>query len=197
MAALVLSKMHFLREMLTRALRAEGDIIVLNGLNSEIVEASPQEHLLDVVIVDSSHPEGFALISAIRTRFPRINVVVLAVDERDEDFLAWANIGISAYVEPDTSIDGLIETIRRSMAGEVVCPPRLTALLLNRFANQPHWGPTRAGLHDLTVREHDVLELLSEGLSNKLIARRLRIAEATVKNHVHSILEKWNLRSRG
>ena len=151
----------------------------------------------DVVVIDSSHPAGFAIVSAIRAQFPSVNLVVLALSDREEDFLAWANIGISGYVPPETPLDELIAIIRRSAAGEVVCPPRLTALLLSRFASQMGMAKARAGVHHLTRREREVLEFLADGLSNKLIARRLRIAEATVKNHVHSILEKWDLRSRG
>ena len=196
MRVLIISKIHFLREMLIKTLGPEWDSIAVNNNDAEFlnfVDASPP----DVAIVDSSHPEGFTLVSALRSRFPNVNIVVLAVANRDEDFIAWAKIGISGYVEPDTSIDALVTSIRRSAAGEVVCPPRMTALLLNRFGEYSNAGPAKGGLHGLTSREREVLELLAEGLSNKLIARRLRIAEATVKNHVHSILEKWNLRSRG
>ena len=196
MKVLIISKIHFLREMLVKALGPEWDSIAVNDNNSESLDCSDTRPP-DVAIVDSSHPDGFALVSALRSRFPDVSIVVLAVASQDDDFIAWAKIGISGYVEPDTSIEGLVSSIRRSAAGEVVCPPRMTALLLNRFGEYSNANPTKAGLHGLTGREREVLELLAEGLSNKLIARRLRIAEATVKNHVHSILEKWNLRSRG
>ncbi len=196
MKVLVISKIHFLREMLIKALGPEWNSIIVNDNYSETVD-SAGGNPPDVAIVDSSHPDGFTLVAALRAQCPNVSVVVLAVANRDEDFIAWAKIGISGYVEPETSIDALISSIRRSAAGEVVCPPRMTALLLNRFGEYSKAGPAKAGLHGLTGREREVLELLAEGLSNKLIARRLRIAEATVKNHVHSILEKWNLRSRG
>ena len=87
--------------------------------------------------------------------------------------------------------------VRRAGAGEVVCPPRLTALLLNRFADRSTDRTTRAGIHALTPREREIVELLADGLPNKLIARRLHVALPTVKNHVHSILDKWDVRSRG
>lgn len=124
-------------------------------------------------------------------------MVVLAVTDQEEDFLAWADIGISGYIEPDTSTEQLIATVRRAASGEVVCPPRLTSLLLKRFTTQSQNRALRGGIHDLTAREQEVLELLAEGLCNKRIARRLKIAESTVKNHVHSILEKCDVRSRG
>jgi len=134
-----------------------------------------------------------------------VKVIVLAVRERDEEFLAWVRIGISGYLGPDTSAHDLISILRRAGAGEVVCPPRLTALLMNRFANRSNDHVTRAGIHALTSREQEIVALLADGLSSKLIARRLCLALATVlclalatvKNHIHNILDKWDVRSRG
>ncbi len=197
MTVLIVSRVQFLREMLQQALRSAAGIVALDGSDPDLIEAA---HGLvpDIVIVDSSHPDGFARIRALRARFPDILVIVLAIGESDEDFFAWASIGIAGYVEPETSTEELVAIIRRAGAGETVCPPRLTALLLSRFSQQAGaGGPARASVHVLTGRERDVLLLLAEGLSNKLIARQLSLAEATVKNHVHSILEKWDLRSRG
>jgi DNA-binding NarL/FixJ family response regulator len=197
MAVLIVTRMHFVGELLSQALRAKGDVVTIHGRMPGIADTQTEDIRPDVVVVDASHPAGFAIVSAIRTQFPSVNLVVLALSDREEDFLAWANIGISGYVPPETPLEELIAIIHRSAAGEVVCPPRLTALLLSRFATQMGTAKARGGVHHLTRREREVLEFLADGLSNKLIARRLRIAEATVKNHVHSILEKWDLRSRG
>ena len=133
----------------------------------------------------------------VRGHAPEAKVVVLAACERDKEFLAWADVGIAGYLGTDTSIDGLLSAVRRVGAGEVACPPRLTALLLNRFATRSTERVDRAGIFSLTAREQEIAELLAEGMSNKLIARRLSVALPTVKNHVHSILEKWDCRSRG
>jgi two-component system, NarL family, nitrate/nitrite response regulator NarL len=197
MAVLIVTRMHFTGELLSQALKARGETVALHGRMPVIVDPQAGDMTPDVVVIDSSHPGGVAIVSAIRAQFPSVNLVVLALSDREEDFLAWANIGISGYVPPETPLEELIAIIRRSAAGEVVCPPRLTALLLSRFASQMGMAKARGGVHHLTRREREVLEFLADGLSNKLIARRLRIAEATVKNHVHSILEKWDLRSRG
>jgi DNA-binding NarL/FixJ family response regulator len=196
MAVLILSRMHFVGELLMEALKAEGDVIAFQERAPEVLNTAARG-MPEVVVVDAAHPDGFAFVAAIRTEFPSVKLVVIAASGCEEEFLAWANIGISSYVAPETPLDELIEIIRRSAAGEVFCPPRLTALLLSQFAAKPAVTPTRASVHSLTRRECEVLEFLADGLSNKLIALQLRIAEATVKNHVHSILEKWNLSSRG
>jgi two-component system nitrate/nitrite response regulator NarL len=197
MVILFISHVHFLREALVEVLRGGEGIMAFGAFSRETADAVTAEFTPNLVVIDSSHPEAMALVSVVRTRLPKVSVVVLATRERDEDFLLWADIGISGYLGPDTSSRDLISTVRRAAAGEVVCPPRLTALLLNRFADRSSDRATRAGIHALTPREREIMELLADGLPNKLIARRLQVALPTVKNHVHSILDKWDVRSRG
>jgi len=197
MVVLFISHVHFLREALVEILRGEEGIMAFGAFSRETADAVTAEFTPDLVVIDSSHPEAMSLVGAVRSRLPRVGVVVLAMRERDEDFLLWADIGISGYLGPDTSSRDLISTVRRAATGEVVCPPRLTALLLNRFADRSNDRATRAGIHALTPREREIVELLADGLPNKLIARRLHVALPTVKNHVHSILDKWDVRSRG
>jgi DNA-binding NarL/FixJ family response regulator len=197
MVILFISHVHFLREALVEVLRGGEGIMAFGAFSRETADAVTTEFTPDLVVIDSSHPEAMALVSIVRTRLPKVGVVVLATRERDEDFLLWADVGISGYLGPDTSSRDLISTVRRAGAGEVVCPPRLTALLLNRFADRSNDRATRAGIHVLTPREREIVELLADGLPNKLIARRLHVALPTVKNHVHSILDKWDVRSRG
>jgi len=197
MVILFISHVHFLREALVEVLRGGEGIMAFGAFSRETADAVTAEFTPDLIVIDSSHPEATALVAAVRTRTPKASVVVLAMRERDEDFLIWADIGISGYLGPDTSSRDLISTVRRAAAGEVVCPPRLTALLLNRYADRSNDRATRAGIHALTPREREIVELLADGLPNKLIARRLQVALPTVKNHVHSILDKWDVRSRG
>jgi len=194
---LVISHVHFLRDALVATLRDAGDIEAMGAFSRDTVEAAIIEFPPEVIVVDTSHPEGMTLVTAVRARLPKVRVVVLSMRERDEDFLAWADIGIAGYLGADTSAGDLIASVRRTAAGEVVCPPRLTALLLSGFADHANDRATRDGIHALTYREHEVLKLVADGLPNKLIAHRLRVALPTVKNHVHSILDKWEVRSRG
>lgn len=197
MVILFISHVHFLREALVETLRGGEGIMAFGAFSRETAEAVTAEFMPDLVLIDSSHPEAMALVGVVRARLPKVSVVVLATRERDEEFLLWADTGISGYLGPDTSSRDLISTVRRAATGEVVCPPRLTALLLNRFADHSGHRATRAGIHALTPREREIMELLADGLPNKLIARRLQVALPTVKNHVHSILDKWDVRSRG
>lgn len=197
MVILFISHVHFLREAMVVLLRGCNDIQTVSACSEETAAAVVREANPGLVVVDSSHPEAMAIVAAVRKCAANIGVIVLAMREEDEDFLAWADTGICGYLGPESSIRDLVATVRRAAAGEVVCPPRLAALLLNRLADRSTGRVSRAGIHALTLREREVVELLADGLPNKLIARRLRVAVPTVKNHVHSILDKWDVRSRG
>jgi len=188
---------HFLRDALMSAIRAANDVDVFGAYSRETAEAAARKVAPSLLIVDASHPEGTTLVAAIRAYIPDAGVIVLATHDNDEDLLSWAKVGISGYLGPDASVSDLVSTVRRAGAGEVVCSPRMAALLLNRCAGRSFDRASRAGVHVLTSREREIAGLLADGLSNKLIARRLRVALPTVKNHVHSILDKWGVQSRG
>ncbi len=198
MDVIFISHVQFLRDALVATLQNSNGNRACGASSRETVEAALVAFAPSMIIVDASHPDGTALVATVRASLPKVSVVVLTTGERDEEFLAWADLGISGYLGPDTSVGDLLSAVRRVEMGEVVCPARLTALLLNRFANRSNSERVdRAGIFTLTAREREIAELLADGLSNKLIARRLQLALATVKNHVHSILEKWDCRSRG
>ena len=194
---MLISRVRILRDALVAALQGTYGNQICVAFCRETVGAALVAFVPAMVIVDGSHPERVALVAMVRARALKASAVVLAVGDRDQEFLAWAGAGISGYLEPDTSTDDLLSAVRRVAAGEVVCPPRLSALLLNGTASRHSEGAGRFGLSLLTPREQEIAELLAIGLSNRLIARRLRVALPTVKNHVHSILGKWDCRSRG
>lgn len=197
MVILFISHVHFLREAMPMLLRGHDDMQMVVAGSEESVAVVIKEANPDLAIIDSSHPEATAVVTSLRERLDNIGVIVLTMREEDEDFLAWADTGISGYLGPESSVRDLVATVRRAAMGEVVCPPRLAALLLNRLADRSTGRASRTGIHALTLREREVVKLLADGLPNKLIARRLRVAVPTVKNHVHSILDKWNVQSRG
>jgi DNA-binding NarL/FixJ family response regulator len=93
-----------------------------------------------------------------------------------------------------------LTAVLRAVKGEAVCPPRIAAGLFRRVAALSSASSDQASLQSearLTAREAEVLALIDDGLSNKQISRRLYIEVPTVKNHVHSILDKLGARSRG
>lgn len=197
MVILLISHVQLLRQAVLAVLDAAGGVEAVGACCRDTAEAAALQSAPSLVLVDVSHPEAAALVAAVKAHVATVRVIMLATRQRDEDLLAWAEIGISGYLEPDASAHDLLSTVRAVEAGEVVYPPKLTALLLGQLADHASDRSSRAGVHALTSREQEVVALLADGLSNKLIAGRLCLAKATVKNHVHSVLEKWDVRSRG
>lgn len=197
MVVLFVSHVQLLRQAALAVLDGADGVEAVGACCRDTAEAAALQFAPSLVLVDVSHPEAAALVAVVKARVAAVRVVVLATRQRDEDLLAWAEIGISGYLGPDASAHDLLSTVRRVEAGEVVYPPKLTALLLGQLADHASDRSSRAGVHALTFREQEVVALLADGLSNKLIAGRLCLAKATVKNHVHSVLEKWDVRSRG
>jgi two-component system, NarL family, nitrate/nitrite response regulator NarL len=104
-----------------------------------------------------------------------------------------AEAGVSGFVSAGGSASDVVTAVHSAMRGELVCSPRAAGMLLNHAAR-----PSRGQSTDvLTAREREIASLMSEGLSNKLIARQLGIQNATVKTHVHNILSKMRVRRRG
>jgi two-component system nitrate/nitrite response regulator NarL len=99
-------------------------------------------------------------------------------------------------VSSHASLADLITSLECAAQGDVVCSPRVAGILLRRIGSQA--GPRRreGAAVRLTVREHEIVQLIETGLTNKEIARRLHIELATVKNHVHNILEKLQVNRR-
>jgi DNA-binding NarL/FixJ family response regulator len=183
------------REGLETTLNAQEHLHV-NGSVPTLLEAQAaiRSRQSDLLIVDVSLPDVCRAIRDIRRQGPRPLILALAVREDVGTILDYAEAGADGFVTANASVAELVEAIERTAAGELLCSPRIAAQLLRRAAHagQPI-GPS-GGV--LTVREQQVFSLLRMGLSNKEIADALRIAEATVKNHVHHVLEKLRVRSR-
>jgi DNA-binding NarL/FixJ family response regulator len=129
---------------------------------------------------------------------PKTALIVLHVSENEEEIAGWAEVGVSGFLSRQASVDDLVRTVESAAHGETVCPPSVAAVLLRRvtaLADQLRRAGERQS--SLTAREHEIVQLIDEGLSNKAIAHRLQIELPTVKNHVHHILQKLDANGRG
>jgi DNA-binding NarL/FixJ family response regulator len=150
-----------------------------------------------IVLLDFATPGALNIPKELNRLWSGIKVVAFAVSEVEHELIACAEAGIQGFVTRDGSVDDLVTSVLSAQRGEVFCSPRLTALLFKRVAalfDAAKGPPARAAL---TRREREIAELVNAGLSNKEIALSLKIGSATVKNHVHSILEKLNVTRRG
>jgi two-component system nitrate/nitrite response regulator NarL len=146
----------------------------------------------DVVIMDASASHGRHFMQTMIAACPDARILALGVEETLPTIMECTLAGARGYFDANGSMDELIDAIERIVAGELTCSPRIVAALLQRTV-QPVLLSGTAGL---TRRQQQVLTLLERGLANKQIATALNIAEATVKNHVHQVLEKLRVPSR-
>jgi DNA-binding NarL/FixJ family response regulator len=151
----------------------------------------------DVVLLDFAMQDALALPQAIAAAQMRVKVVAFSVADTEDEVCECAEAGIAGYVARNGSKDDLIAAVENAVRGEVLCSPRVTASLFRRLAAHVQTTRQRPPEPPLTGREQDIISLIDRGLSNKEIARQLKISLPTVKNHVHNILEKLQVRRRG
>jgi DNA-binding NarL/FixJ family response regulator len=151
----------------------------------------------DVALVDLSMPESAAAIRRLLHAFPETRVVALGLADDEREVPDWAEVGISGYLCRDGSLEELVRVIGSAVRDELRCSDRLAAALLRRVRGLATRLATSTGAGQLTTREREILRYLERGLTNKQISTRLRIEVATVKNHVHNILEKLGAQTRG
>jgi DNA-binding NarL/FixJ family response regulator len=149
----------------------------------------------DVVLLDGARAEAVGAVRALVAAEPTMRVVVLGVGEEETEVIAFAEAGVSGYVTRNADEAALCDALEIAARGETFCSPRVAATLLRRVtALSAQRSEVRTSR--LTIREREIVELIRDGLSNKEIAKRLSIEVATVKNHVHNILDKLDVRRR-
>jgi two-component system, NarL family, nitrate/nitrite response regulator NarL len=191
----IVSDVRLYREGLLSSLIAQGGLEVLGaGCSGDALSAisalRPEVLLLDIAARGSLGTPRRA-----QQVHPTLRVVAFAVAEADDNVLACAEAGISGYVTQDGSAADLVAAVLGALRGELICSPRTAALLFGRLATLSA-GRTPAADSVLTPREREIAALVACNLPNKEIARRLRLGPATIKNHVHSILQKLNIHRR-
>jgi two-component system nitrate/nitrite response regulator NarL len=171
------------------------------GTFRQVVPASPRDLpvLLEsfrsgVMFVDVSRTDSRGAARVARKLAPDLLVIGFGMTSDDEG-LAGAEAGITAFVDHEGTIEDLNLAAERAMKGVPVCPARLMSRLLQRV-EQMASAPKLHGAAHLTGRERQIASLVESGLSNKEIAGSLSLSPATVKNHVHMILDKLNLSRR-
>jgi DNA-binding NarL/FixJ family response regulator len=191
--AVLVSDVRLYREGIAELLERDGRV---HAVGTDSRGALTSDHAgIDVVLLDST-AVGAPATARRLSEVGGAPIVALGVPA-DDEVLGFAEAGVIGFVERDTDVDGLVESIEAARRGEAWCSPRIATLLLRRLTGLPgaaSRGPEHA---NLTARERQILRLIDTGLSNKEIAQQLRIEVATVKNHVHNILEKLHVRRRG
>jgi DNA-binding NarL/FixJ family response regulator len=132
--------------------------------------------------------DGLAAIRQIRARQPEARIIVLTTYDTDADIMPALKAGATGYLLKDAPPQALFDAIHSAARGEVTYAPRVAAKITRHLVNTPK--------QTLSNREIEILELASQGASNKAIATKLHITEATVKSHFLHIFTKLGVDDR-
>ncbi len=187
------------RDGVASILRAKSDMeIIGEGNTAQDALKLARDMLPDIMLLDIAMPGGgLNAAKDIAIRCPVVKVVMLTVSEDEDDVLEAFKAGAKAYTLKGVSGSELIGIIKAVYAGQVYVTPELAANVLldmTRVSDMP--TSARRLVNDLTTREHEVLELVAAGNSNKEIGTRLYLSETTVKHYVSNILQKLQVRNR-
>jgi DNA-binding NarL/FixJ family response regulator len=162
-----------------------------------------QAQEVDIVLVSAGLPDQGALefTRVIMDRELSTKVLALGLSEENKnEALRYIEAGACGYILKDSSVTELIEAIQLAQKGEAQISGRIAGALMERLFYLARMFSAVENKMDgdvrLTSRELEVLQFIGEGLTNQEIAARLVVEVGTVKNHVHSILEKLNVSNR-
>jgi two-component system, NarL family, nitrate/nitrite response regulator NarL len=192
----VASEVRVYRASLSRLVATEDGLELAGaGKAHECPSRLRSSALPDVVLIDVTEDRALSVAREIRSAAGGAKLVVLVRPEQEIDLPEWAGAGVSGFLSREASSGELVEILRRAACGASPCSPDVADAYLRRARERSgnHARPEAA----LTRREAQIAELIADGLSNKAIAAQLFIELTTVKNHVHNILEKLGVHSRG
>ena len=182
------------------------DLLVRRGIEVVAAVGSGQEGLKsvselkpDIVLLDMRMPEmgGLTVLSQLKKAYSSLRVAMLTTSNDESDIVEALRSGAQGYLLKDMDPDELVVALRSIIAGETVVAPELAPILAKVVRGEAIPDEKEANpFSKLTPREYEILMLLAEGQSNKVIARNLGISDGTVKLHVKAILRKLEVSSR-
>lgn len=198
---LLIEDNRLLREGITAMLNEQPDIRVVAATgNGDALEKArkirPNVVLLDLGLRSQN---SLRVAELIRQEYPKAEIVVMDLIPVQAEVVEFVKAGVAGFILKDATIEDFLHTIRLVAKGKKVLPPPLTGSLFSHiveYAVQTGKADHLMKAVKLTKREHEVVNLISRGMSNKGIAGELNIAIHTVKSHVHNILDKLALHTR-
>ena len=155
-----------------------------------------EQHDPDLILLDLNMPgmNGLDTLVQLRTIDLSGRIVVFSVSNHEDDVVNALKHGADGYLLKDMEPEELLKALHQAAAGQMVLSEKLTNVLV---ASLRETRPSEArDVEELTRRERDILKLITLGMTNKAIARKLSITESTVKVHVKHLLKKMKLKSR-
>jgi len=189
------------REMLVSLINAQPDLHVVGQIHDPRAAFRAQDFGADVALIGLMYPEDerLRLIRSLHLVSPQTRVVVMDFRSTEQGMAEFADAGVDGFILPDTPIESMLHIIRLAASGVA---PRVGTVPAPHLDDGGNGNGNGAGhyLTDapvrLTKRETEIARLISQGRSNKEIARQLELSLHTVKSHVRRIMEKLALHSR-
>jgi DNA-binding NarL/FixJ family response regulator len=198
MHALIVDDHDFVCEGLKSTLLIHyNDIIISTASSGESAEKILASENIDIAILDLFMPGaggGFNLIESVCDSFPQLPVVVLSASESHAHIRKCLDLGVLGFVTKSSPNGTLFGAIDRALLGKVSAPERLTQSVpeVSKVIDDVDDGADIESIKDImTPRQRDILACITQGRSNKQVARQLNLSENTVKVHVPALL--WGL----
>ncbi|AIY06114.1 Transcriptional regulator DegU, LuxR family [Planococcus halocryophilus Or1] len=204
---IIIDDHQLFREGVKRILDFESsfEVVAEGGDGGEVIKLY-EENRPDVVLMDINMPQknGVEATAELIAQFPDAKVIMLSIHD-DESYVTHAlKTGALGYMLKEMDADAIIQAIKVVAKGGSYLHPKVTRNLVMEFRRLSerenkgsfHQTEIRRPYHLLTKRESEVLQLLTDGQSNRVIGETLFISEKTVKNHVSSILQKMQVNDR-
>lgn len=200
MRVLLADDQTLFRKALASYLASISDIEVV-GEAEDGLQAIEKAQLLkpELILMDVNMPncDGLQATKRIKELLPETRIIMLTISDEDEDLFEAIKSGAQGYLLKNLNPENLLEYMKDVFEGKAALTPTVAAKVLNEFARLSKRNTERTSILELlSGREKEILKMVAEGDSNKEIARSLSITEGTVKNHIHNVLEKLQLRNR-
>ncbi len=199
---LLIEDNRLLREGISALLKKQPDMNVVSTVgNGENIIALIDKQKPNTVLLDLGlrNQNSLQIVKLIKKNFQEIKIIVMDLIPLQTDVFEFVQAGVSGFMLKDICVAEFLKTIRSVYNGAQVLPPHLTGSLFSQIVEHAINGLTPASLAEsvnMTRRERQVIELISDGSTNKEIAQKLHLSTYTVKSHVHNILEKLALNTR-
>jgi len=188
-----------LRQALRSVLEKKPDFeIVAEASDGEEAVRLAVELVPNVVIMDISMPKlnGLEATRQIKAKCPNIAILVLTVHDDSEHILSILEAGAAGYLTKSVFGDEVIHAVRGVVAGETVLSPSISRQIIKHALRHITKPLPLDGVEKITGRELEILRLAATGMSNKDLAQKLDLSEATVKGYLAGIFSKLNVSSR-
>jgi two-component system, NarL family, response regulator NreC len=187
---------RIIREGIRTLLNGESGILVIaeaeNGRKAVDLAA---EMTPDVIVMDITMPDlnGIEATRQILSRNPDIRIIALSMHSDRRFITGVIGAGAAGYLLKDCAFEELAQAIRTVVANQIYLSPRITGIVVEDYLR--NLLSTNSGVHSLTDREREVLQLIAEGNSVNQISTKIHLSVKTIETHRKNIMNKLNIHS--